>query len=207
MPRNSLLVPQNDPQSFGYSDQRLSETSYEIRYSGPEVTTDDTVESEVAAAERKARETAADLALWRAAELALSRGFPAFAVHAADTDVKQAIVGHDYRQNGNPVYDDVHGEALGYQTQMYFRPLASLTIELRHEKSRDALDARAVADKMKRQYADAANRAIAPHTFYYFGPSVIVHAATDRERRHAKDNGPPKDGPHSEHSPYAGAAY
>lgn len=211
MTQHALLVPQNasDPTtgSYGYLDRQLSETTYAVVYAGPEVMTDNTVESEVQLAAARARETASDLALWRAAEIALTRGFPAFAIRSAEVDVKQAIVGHDYRDNGNPVYDNIHGEALGYQTQIYFRPRASLTVELRTGKSPGTLDAGAVAEKMKRQYADATSRAIAPHTFYYFGPSVIVHAATDADRGHAKDNGPPQSGPHSEHPPYAGAAY
>ena len=207
MPHHELLVPQNAPESYGFSERRLSDTGYEIRYSGPEVTTDNTVESQVVFASHKAGETASDLALWRAADLALARGYPAFAVRAADTQVKQAIVGHDYRDNGNPVYDSVHGEALGYETDIYFRPVATLTVELRRDKSRDTLDARAVADNMKRQYDDAAGRAIAPHTYYYFGPSVIVRSADAPDRRHATANGPPKDGVHLDHPPYAGAAY
>ena len=204
---HALLVPQTAPESYGFSERRLSDTGYEIRYSGPEVTTDNTVESQVAYASRRAGETASDLALWRAADLAVSRGFPAFAVRAADTQVKQAIVGHDYRDNGNPVYDGVHGEALGYETDIYFRPVATLTIELRRDRSRETLDARAVADKMKRQYEDAASGAIAPHTYYYFGPSVIAHSNDAPDRRPATANGPPREGVHLDHAPYAGAAY
>jgi len=199
-PPDSLLVPRKSVKSFGFSDKKLDETRYLVAFSGPEVTTDNTMENQVAFAARRAEETARDLALARAAQIALARGYPAFAVTSAKSEMKQVIVGHDYRRNGNPVYDNVHGEALGYPTAIYFRPEATLAIELRRQATNGAMDAREVAEKMKRRYAGAASRAIAPHTFYYFGPSAIVHDAGE--------GGPRREPPgRQEHPPYAGAAY
>ena len=172
----SLLAPQSSAESFGYTERRVSDAGYEIVYSGPEVTTDNTEESAVALAARKARETTYELALWRAAQIAAARGYPNFAVTSATTNVKELIVGHDYRDQGNPVYENVHGASTGYQMAIYFRPTVHIAIELRREKSADSLAAAETAERMQQRYARASNRAIASNTYYYFGPSAIVHA-------------------------------
>jgi len=172
----SLLAPLGSPESFGYTERRISDDHYQIVYSGPEVTTDNTEESAVAFAARKARETAYELALWRGAQIAVARGYPDFAILSATTHVKELIVGHDYRDQGNPVYENVHGASIGYQMAIYFRPTAHITIELRREKSASDLAAPEIARRMEQRYAHASNQAIGPNTYYYFGPSAIVHA-------------------------------
>lgn len=204
--RNSLLTPQNDAESYGYVEKRVADATYQITYSGPEVMTDNTVPSLVAVAAERAKQTALDLATWRAAQLSLDKGFAAFAITASQSDLKQVIVGHDYRDQGNSVYENIHATALGYNSAIFFRPQATITVELHKTKSGDALDAQATAQKMKDQYADAAARPIAPNTYYYFGPSAIVHEVSEggKARAPAPAAAP---GPHSEHPPYAGAAY
>ncbi len=183
----SLLAPQSSPESFGYTERRVSDADYEIVYSGPEVITDNTEESAVALAARKARETTYDLALWRAAQIAAARGYPDFAVTSATTTVKEVIVGHDYRDQGNPVYENVHGASIGYQMAIYFRPTAHIVIELRREKSADSLAALETAQRMQQRYARASNQAIGANTYYYFGPSAIVHASGESGKDY---NGP-----------------
>ena len=198
-PAASFFVPRTSIESHGFAEKRLSDTQYIVTYSGPEVTTTNTIESLVAAAQTHARDTAYDLALWRAADLAESKGYPAFAVLAADSDVKEVIVGHDYRQNANPVYDNVQGEALGYQTAIYFRPEAAVTVELLRAASKNSYDARRVASDIRAKYAGAADRPIAAHTFYYFGPSAVVHNAGT-----ARKPEPSGEGPRMQYAPYAG---
>jgi hypothetical protein len=199
-PSNFLMTAKSTPESFGYTERRVTDTGYEISYSGPEVTTANTRDELVYVAESRARETANDLALWRAAELALGKGYPAFVVTSARCDVKQIIVGHDYHQNGNPVYDDVPGQSIGYPMQIYFRPEAVIGIELRKDRPEGALDARELSEKIKRRYADAGSKAIAPNTYYFFGPSVFVHDTS----RPAPG---PGSGPHLKHPPYIGNTY
>lgn len=198
-PAPSLFVPRSTIESHGFTEERLSATRYVVSYSGPEVTTTNTIESLVAAAESHARDTAYDLALWRAADLALAKGYKAFALLAAASDVKQVIVGHDYRQNGNPVYDNVQGEALGYQTAIYFRPEAAITVELLSAPSKGAYDARRLAAEIHNKYAGAGAGPIAAHTFYYFGPSAILHDSGT-----AAASAPPTSGPRLQYAPYAG---
>lgn len=198
-PGKSFFVPQSTVESHGFSEERLSDTRYLVAYSGPEVITTNTIESLVAKAETHARETAYDLALWRAADLAVAKGYPAIALVSADSRVKQVIVGHDYRQNANPVYDDVQGEALGYQTAIYFRPEASITVDLLRTPVEGAYDAGRLAAQIRQKYTGAASRPIMAHTFYYFGPSAIRHNAGGGVRVE-----PPREGPHMQYAPYQG---
>jgi hypothetical protein len=200
-----LMVPRNGIESHGFADKKLAESRYLVTYSGPEVTTDNTVDDQVRLAADTARRTAYDLALRRAAEIALARGYAAIAVASANVTLKQVIVGHDYHQNGNPVYDYVPGIAYGYATAMYLRPEATLTVDLLKQPTQGALDARATAERIKRQYAGVGTKPIAPRTYYYFGTSAIVHNDAPKTPRPAA---PEKYATPSEaHPPYAGAAY
>lgn len=201
-PDEHLMVPRGTPESFGYSDWRVDEIRYVVSYSGPEVVTTNTRDALVEEAEKRARETALGLAMWRAADLALADGFPEFTLAKVSADVKKAIVGHDYRQNGNPVYDDVQGEALGYQTAIYFRPEVTISVELHKDRPKGAYDAREVSKTMRARYGNAGNRSIAAHTFYYFGPSVILHDEGGGVRVE-----PPRSGPSMKYAPYAGNKY
>jgi len=196
-----LMTPRSAGEPFGYEEQRLSDTRYEITYSGPEVATTNTTDDLVYAAKERARTAAQDLAMWRAADLALAKGYPAFAVISTAADVKQIIVGHDYHQNGNPVYDNVTGEAYGYQTATYFRPEAKIRIELRRDRAQGTFDAGEVSQNMKRAYSNVVAEAIGPNTYFYFGTSPFLH---DRPAARRDDD---RGGPHLEHAPYAGETY
>ena len=201
-PDDFLMARRSSPESFGYSEWRVDETRYVVSYSGPEVMTTNTRDDLVDKAQQRARDTALDLAMWRAADLALADDYPDFALVKVAANVKKAIVGHDYRQNGNPVYDDVQGEALGYQTAIYFRPEVTISVELRKDKAKGVYDAREISKSMRARYAHAGERSIAAHTFYYFGPSVILHNAGGSVAVE-----PPPTGPRMKYAPYAGNKY
>jgi hypothetical protein len=202
-PVQPLMVPRSGPESFGYTDWQVVEDRYVVTFSGPEVLTTNTQDQLVKEAETRARDTAFDLAVWRAADLALINGYPYFTLTKVDGDVRQAIVGHDYRDNGNPVYDNVQGEALGYATAIYFRPEVTISVELHKDKAKGTNDAEAIANAMSKRYADAADHPIAAHTYYYFGPSVVL----DRGGGGVVKVEPPRSGPSMKYAPYAGNKY
>lgn len=202
-PTQPLMVPRSGPESFGYTDWRVVENRYVVTFSGPEVLTTNTQPKLVDNAENRARETAFDLAVWRAADLALINSYPYFTLVKVDTNVRRAIVGHDYRDNGNPVYDNVPGEALGYATAIYFRPEVTISVEMDKTKTKGANDAEAIADMMSKRYAEAAEHPIAAHTQYYFGPSVVL----ERGPSGVVKVEPPRSGPSMNYAPYAGSKY
>lgn len=82
-----LYTPQEVARTYGYSEQALPDNRYRVSYVVPAATGFDT-----GPANRKAHADALvalayDLALWRAADLALEKGFPAFAVSDRVNDV------------------------------------------------------------------------------------------------------------------------
>ena len=199
-----LMVPRTGGDSFGYTDWRVVENRYVVSFTGPEVLTTNTQEKLVKQAEKRARDTAFDLAVWRAADLALTNDYPYFTIVKADADVRNAIVGHDYRQNGNPVYDNVPGQSLGYATAIYFRPEVTISVELEKQKTKGANDAEAIADMMSDRYADAADHPISANTSYYFGPSVVLESGRGTGVVKVE---PPRSGPSMRYAPYAGNKY
>ena len=195
------MVPAGRSATFGYQDWRVTEARHVVRYSGPEVVTTNTQDELVQEAEKAARDTAFDLAAWRAAEIARIYGYPYFTIVKTDSKVGQAIVGHDYRQNGNPVYDNVPGEALGYQTAIYFRPVVTITVELDKEKRDHANNAQTIRQSMAEKYADVTASPIAANTYYYFGPSVVRNRGRGPGAVKVE---PPRSGPSLDYAPYAG---
>ena len=151
--------------TFGYSEQQLSDTSYRVTYSAPVRTT-----YAYGGAQRK-RETelrltlAYDLALWRAAELALANGYKAFEVSKQDADV-QVDIRDDY--DFGPVFYNRNLYRLGYfpyRYSAYFDRYArlaaqvSIAVEFRDALSEDAFDAESTLKKLRAKYPSAAAQA------------------------------------------------
>jgi hypothetical protein len=88
-PTRAAMVPQADGGEYGYSDKMLSATRYEVSYVSPRLraSTDGSdshgLESE--------KQRMYELALWRAAQLADSKGYPAFKVTQESRDVDVAV--------------------------------------------------------------------------------------------------------------------
>lgn len=72
---------------FGYAEKELGDRRYQVSYSTPLRPTGFGEEAREADAER-ASTLAEDLALWRAAELSLAKGFPSFSVLDRRRDVE-----------------------------------------------------------------------------------------------------------------------
>jgi hypothetical protein len=158
-----LYAPFGQLGGYGYTEQQLSETRLRVRYEAPTNTTYDTGRI---ARERQsdAQLTLAyDMALRRAAELALARGFPAFAVTERENDVAVDV------QPVYPFYGDpflfpgpFHRRHLHYHPPPYyferhatFGAGVTLLVELRRQVAPEALDARATLARLQAKYPNA----------------------------------------------------
>lgn len=169
-PPGPIYVPFGQAGGYGYAEEQLSETRLRVRYEAPTRTAYDVgrTERERAAAARVT--LAYDMALRRAAELALARGFRAFAVTERQNDVL-VDVAPDY-----PFYPH------GYSPFLFHGPLyrrhfghhhlhhyphfldrnatvgagVTLLVELRRTDGPDALDAKATLARLQAKYPDAA---------------------------------------------------
>ncbi len=156
------MSPYTDETGFGYSDRQLSERRFEVRYLAPTKRTWLNRDKREKDAD-ETRERSYDLALWRAAELALEKGFAAFTVTDSRTDVEVEIIEEtpyflDYslvppyslRHRGAYPFFDYYGVA---------RRLAWLTARARLviviEAREGAFDAAATAARLKDKYPDA----------------------------------------------------
>ncbi len=158
--------------SFGYEEQRLSERRFRVTYHAPIVATSayssgqrrQEVEQEVA--------LAYDMALWRAAELALEVGYPALTVAERDNDTRIEVFGDPYYDPFvypgysllYPLYPfSHHGPPFGLLPQpfypSYYGPFAelmvSVTITVELGASAGALDAQGTVERLREQYPDA----------------------------------------------------
>ncbi len=182
-PQHPLFVARADsPDSYGYTEESLAEDLYRVSYLGPEVRTGTIRPQWVERAAQKAEETTHDLALWRAAQVSLQKGYPAFQVTETFADLKSHIVGRDYTSAYPSGSLNVTPRAAGYYSRTYFRPEVTLTVELLPELTAEALDAEQTAERMKHKYAEARS-ALAPSTYYYFGPSSYFQDYEDAEER------------------------
>ncbi len=109
-PTYPLYAPLNVAKSHGYSDTRVDAKTYLVTYRAPERTS-----LAVTSAQRNADSLARialayDMALWRASQLALANGYPAFTVTDRTNDVRVA-----------PGYTDPYGAAFPYPPYYYGR--------------------------------------------------------------------------------------
>lgn len=161
-------------ETYGYSEDWVSGDTYEVRYLAPDVRTTHIRPEWLARAQRRAEETAYDVALWRAAELSLQKGFPAFSVMNRHTETRRYIVGRDYTSAFDASQRNVMPRLVHQYSATYFKPLVTLTVELSREVGGTAVDAAETAARIERKYAAIRPGAVAPATEYYFGPSTFL---------------------------------
>ena len=156
-----LYTPFGEVGGYGYTEQQLSETRLRVRYEAPLDTAYDAgrIERE---RQSNARVTLAyDMALLRAAELALARGFPAFAVTERQNDVAVEVERDypfyrdpflfpgPYGRRGYPFY---YPPAFGFDRQTTYGAGVTLLVELRRTAGPDVLDARATVGRVRAKY-------------------------------------------------------
>ena len=164
--RHPLYTPLTLAESFGYSEQRLSETSYKVTYSAPVRRTYAYGREERKQETEERLALAYDLALWRAAELALAHGYPAFEVSNRDNSV-QVDIRSDYYRHDPFLY---HGHHFGhgffphhfygfYDRYAELAARVSIAVDFRAAPDGDRLDARATLKRLRAKYPDAAGPA------------------------------------------------
>lgn len=154
-----LYTPLQVAGSFGYWEQRISGTRYRVTYSAPVRTTS------AYGGERRNRDAehqvglAYDLALWRAADLALANGYPAFKVAQRSNDVQV-----DVRYDPDPFVGFGHHDHHGHFPHRYRYPYpryaelaaaVTLAVEFRRAGDADTLDARAARRRLRARYSEA----------------------------------------------------
>jgi hypothetical protein len=173
-PPRPAMVAFGSVGDFGYSETRLADDRYQVRYVEPRlrVSTNKTERDTAIAA---AKQRSYDLALWRAAQLAVDRGFAALSVvqdrRDADVDVTtrrvygaSPFVGFGYY--GSPGWD--HGPWFpyhyGYPYYPYYpyerasasaRVSVMLQVRFLRTAGDGAVDAAATIETMQRRYAGA----------------------------------------------------
>lgn len=162
-PGPPLMTPLAETRTHGYAEKTLSRGRIEVSYLGP------TRRVPVARAERAghlegARREAEDLALWRAAQIAIARKAPAFAVldRRIDVDVEvRRIDGgypfggalyHRYRTRGHYPFSPY--PFFGFR-DAYAQARARLTVGFVKKSTPGARDALAVAAQMRQKYASS----------------------------------------------------
>ena len=159
-PPQPLFQPLEAGAVFGYIDRQIDDTHWQVTYMGPRYRSsysDSTRDEETEAA----RAEAYDLALWRAAQIAMEQKEPRFAVVSERRDVDRSTQIYRYpaypyypfgfRQPGfwgywPNYYDDYTARSFGEAT-------VTLTIDLNPTLSAQSLDTKATADRLEAQYA------------------------------------------------------
>ncbi len=147
--------------SFGYAEKRISDAWYTVTYTVPvQMTYAYGGERREQDADRRVA-LAYDLALWRAAELALVHGYPVFRVAERNNDI-QVDVRHDAYYDPFPHFGRhhrygryPHGYPSYYPSYAYLAAGVTLAVEFRRAGAGDTLDARATRERLRAQYGQA----------------------------------------------------
>ena len=163
-----LYVHTETGRSYGYSETQLSNTQYRVDYRAPRVSIrkPSRIERERMGHARLA--LAYDLALWRAADVALQLGVPGFAVASRENDV-QVEVGLDRPYHHYPFYDPFYyGRPYPYWEPAYRRydyryseiayifAEVHLIVDLRDEPGTGAFNAQETLNQMRTKYPNEA---------------------------------------------------
>jgi hypothetical protein len=158
-PPRPLFQPLEAGAQFGYSEKQIDDTHWQVTYTGPRYRSaygDTARQGDVDAA----RAQAYDLALWRAAQIALEHDHSKFSVvtERRDVDNSTEIDRHypgypypfGYRRAGfwgwPPYYDD-------YDVRSWSQATVALTIDLNPAPGAQVLDAKETAARLEDQYA------------------------------------------------------
>lgn len=165
-PMVAAMVPQSTNGVFGYTDKMVAPDLYEVAYVSPRLrATQDADEAHGLAGEKQ---RVYDLALWRAAQLAQEKGFPAFAVQHESRDVDVTVrrdpvyypppplfFGPCRWDCGWPGYWPYYPYDYGYRTRAAGRITVNLTVKMLAEATPESLDTGATIERLRNAYASA----------------------------------------------------
>ena len=162
---------------YGYSETALAPDLYEVTFVTPSLSAHGDPEQDYGLIGERRR--VYDLALWRAAQLAVDGGYPAFRIESESRDVDVTVVeppgpppfvSAPLRTISGPPCRWDCGRPIGYWGDPYFNPIydqwyrrahssgraaATLTAKLLPAPAAGAHDAAATAERLRRAYASA----------------------------------------------------
>ena len=160
-PPRPLFQPLETGAEYGYAEQQIDDSHWEVTFAGPRYRSS-YGDSKRDAESEAARDQSYDLALWRAAQIALEQNKPSFAVVSERRDVDHSTevnrryapfpyYGHRYHYYGGwggwPWwYDD-------YSVRSYGEATVTLTIDLEPDPGATAIDAKETAARLEGEYA------------------------------------------------------
>jgi len=167
-PAVAAMVPQSTNGVFGYSDRMLAPDLYEVTYVSPRLRATKSPDDAHGLVGEKQR--VYDLALWRAAQLAQEKKFPAFQVQHESRDVDVTV----RRDPVYPVYPPpffwghrcwdcdwpfgywpyYYGYPT-YRTSAAGRITVNLTVKMLAEATADSLDTAATIERLRKAYGSA----------------------------------------------------
>ena len=164
-PPVAAMVPQSTNGVFGYSDKMVAPDLYEVAYVSPPLRATQAADDAHGLAGEKQR--VYDLALWRAAQLAQEKNYPAFQVQHESRDVDVTVrhypayyppplffgpcrwdCGWSYGYWPYP-YD------YGYYTKSAGRITVGLTVKMLPKATADSFDTAATIERLRKAYASA----------------------------------------------------
>jgi hypothetical protein len=167
-PAKPLMSPLAEARTFGYAEQSVAPDQVQVTYLGP--TRRVSLERAERAAEiAGARRLAEDLALWRAAQVALARKAAAFRVIDRRSDANLEL---REQLEGYPYFPHYYGRRFYRRRYGYYDPFpydpfldvhrfarvqvkATVTITLLKRKGRNGIDPRETAAQMSSKYPHA----------------------------------------------------
>jgi len=159
LPSRPLLSEWHGEYEFGYVDKRLDSTHVRVNYKTPFVRTTLNVRQRTEQASRIV-DLSFDLALWRAAEIAVRDGFPAFRVSVRHSesavDRRSAEISAPRFTLAHPLggFRIVENSAATFRSA-WLQGSTTLDIALKLEKGADDIDARATIDRLYKKHAGA----------------------------------------------------
>jgi hypothetical protein len=165
-PAVAAMVPQSTNGVFGYSDKMVAPDLYEVTYVSPRLRA--TQDADDAHGLEGEKQRVYDLALWRAAQLAQERKFPAFQVQHESRDVDVTVRRDPVYYPPPPIFFGPCrwdcGWPYGYWPYPYdysYRVRAAglitvnLTVKMLASATADSLDTAATIDRLRKAYASA----------------------------------------------------
>jgi hypothetical protein len=172
-PRPPLMSPIAQVTDFGYADRDLSNGRVKVTYLGPSYRVSTSRESRQALVDQ-AKAQSEELALWRASQVALDKGKPAFEVVEKHTDL-EVDIRHYYepypytwypypyygwRRPYYPLFPPYYGS----YRDAYAQAQTDMTIQLLDKMKPGAIDARETADRLSRKYVPTPAQPTTPKT-------------------------------------------
>lgn len=174
-PPPPLMSPYSETGRYGYVDRQTGRDRYEVSYIGPSVRTASTRPGRTDDT-KAAKAEAYDLALWRAAQIAVDGGYEGFAIDDQNHEVEVTVNQGSYPYH-RPYYGSYYGpygrfgrrSGFFYGGYPYFgyggyalyryttlRATVTLSVAMRKEAGADDFDAAATAARQAAKYPIAA---------------------------------------------------